>query len=143
MPAFHSLAENTLGNRPAAAPTGRPGSAVEWQRMRSAVATQCNPVRVLFAAREPVAAEDLEAMIVDVPLPIAGVGFAGEGPVQEASDFAFAGEEIGKLIDQEVVIVAQGSAFSLTRTAGGKRVIQVEDVIGGGRTGHQSRRARE
>ena len=98
---------------------------------------------VLLPASEPVAAEDLEAMIVDVPLPVAGVRFAGESPVQEASDFALAGKEVGKLIDQEVVMVAQRRALSLTRTSGGERVIQMEDMVGGGRTSHQSRPACE
>ena len=77
----------------------------------------------LLAAREPVTAEYLQAVVVNVPLPIARIAFACKSSVQKASDFAFTGKEVGKLVDQEVVIIAQGRPLGLTGTTGGEWVV--------------------
>lgn len=83
----------------------------------------------------PIAVDDGEAMVPDVPVPIRWIEFARKCAGEEALDVSFAVEEIRELFEQGIPhLVAETCICRFACAATGVRRVEIVELAGKGRT---------
>src|SRR5690349_13847106 len=92
------------------------------------IVASCSRMRLVIALREPVAVQDLQAMVRDVIEPVGGIVVAGPRAGQEAGSFARGVEQVGERSDQPGILrIAHAGAARLacaSRSEPGRRVVR-------------------